>query len=321
MLLPRLAVWIFSAGAVVLGAGTLCAQVYPNKPVRIVTAQAGGGSDFVSRLIAPGLSGGLSQQVIIENRGGGSGIIAIETVTQAPADGYTLLSYGNIWILPLMRDNVPYDVLRDLSPVTLQASAPNVLMVHPSLPVRSVKELIVLAKARPGEINYGSGGTGSGNHIAAELFKAMAGVNIARIPYRGAGQALTALIGGEVHMAFASAGSAAPHMKSGKLRALAVTRARPSPLLPGLPTVAATVPGYESIQMFGIFAPARTPAAIIQRLNQEIVRVLNTSEVKERLFNAGVEVVGSSPEEFAAAIRSEIARLGKMIRDAGIRAE
>ncbi|MBI3939178.1 MAG: tripartite tricarboxylate transporter substrate binding protein [Betaproteobacteria bacterium] len=320
MMLPRFSVWIFSVGMMVLAAGVVSGQAYPNKPIRIVAPEAGGGGDFAARLIALGLSGSLGQQVIVENRGGASGIIAGRTVAKAPPDGYTLLFYGSIfWIGALLQD-VPYDPVADFSPITLATSSPNILVVHPSLPVNSVKELIALAKARPGELNYAST-TGSTPHLAAELFKAMAGVNIVRIPYKGAGPALNDLIGGQVQLMFPVAAAVTPHVKSGRLRALAVTSVEPSELVRGLPTVAATVPGYESVQMTAMFAPAKTPATIINRLNQEIVQVLNRADVKEKFFNAGAKVVGGSPEQLMATMKSEMARLGKVIKDAGIRAE
>ncbi len=318
--MPRRVAWMFSLGMIVLGTGAVCAQSYPNKPIRLVTAEPGGGNDFAARLIAPGLSSSLGQQVVVDNRP--SGVIPGQIVSKAPPDGHTLLvSTGVVWLLPFMQ-SVPFDPVRDFSPITLAVSTPNILVVHPSLPVKSVKELIALAKARPGELDYASGALGSSSHLAAELFKAMAGVNMMRIPYRGAGPALLALVSGQVQLMFATAGSAAAHVGAGRLRALAVTSAQPSALLPGLPAIAASgLPGYEANTPFGIFAPAGTPAIIISRLNQEIVRVLNSPEVKEKFFKAGVEVVGSSPEKFAAAITSDMARMGKVIKAAGIRAE
>ena len=243
-------------------------------------------------------------------------------MSRASPDGYTLLVYsGTLWIQPLL-EKTPYDVARDFAPITLLTSAPNLVVVHPSLPVRSIKELIALAKARPGELNYGSSASGSSTHVAAELFKAMADVNIVRVPYKAAGQAINDLIGGQVQLMFGVVGSVAPHVKSGRLRALAVTTAQPTALVPGMPTVAASgLPGYESRSMIAMFAPAETPAPIVNRLNQEIVRVLNTTEVKEKLFKIGVEAVGSSPYELAAAMKSETARLDKVIKNAGIRSE
>ena len=320
-MLLRFVFLMFSAGTM-LGAGAGFGQDYPNKPVRIVTAEGGGGADFMSRLIAQGLTVSLGQQVVVENRGGASGAIAAQAVAKAPADGYTLLFYSNgIWTLPLLRD-VPYDPVKDFAPLTLVAISPNMIVVHPSLPVRSVKQLIALAKARPGELNYSMGGTGTTPHLAAELFKSMAGVDIVRINYKGAGPALNELIGGQVQLTFATTASGMPHVKSGRLKALAVTSAEPSALVPGLPTVAASgLPGYESVASYGMFSTARTPAALVSRLNEEIVRVLRRAEVKEKLFNTGVEVVGGSPEGFAAMMKMEMLKWGKVIRDAGIRGE
>ncbi|MBI4191894.1 MAG: tripartite tricarboxylate transporter substrate binding protein [Betaproteobacteria bacterium] len=303
-------------------AGAPLAQDYPSKPIRIVTGTPGSGADVTARLIAQGISGGLGQQVIVENRGGGSGIVAGETVANAAPNGYTLLLFSSpIWLLHFMQDNVPYDPVTAFSPITLAVSSPNILVVHPSLPVRSVRDLIALAKARPGELNYASGGTGSPSHLSTELFKSMADVNMVRIPYTGTGPALNAVIGGEAQLMFPTAPSGMPHVRSGRLRALAVTSARSSALAAGLPTVAASgMPGYESEAVFGMFAPAKTPAAIVNRLNQEIVRALNNPNLKERFFNAGTEVVGSSPEAFTAFLKSDMAKMGKVIKNAGIRA-
>jgi tripartite-type tricarboxylate transporter receptor subunit TctC len=321
-MMPRISVAIISFGMMLAAAQMTSGQDYPNRAIRVVAAAPGGGADIMARLIAQGVTAGLGQQVVIDNRGG-SVVIPSQMVAQAAPDGYTLLFYGNpFWLFPLMRDHTPYDPVKDFSPITLAASSPNVLVVHPSLPVKSVKELIALAKAKPGQLNYGSGVPGGSPQLSAELFKSMAGVNIIHIPYKGTGPSITALIGGETQLMFASATAVAQHVKAGRLRALAVTSARPTALAPGLPTVSASgLPGYESAFMLGIFAPARTPAAIINRLNQEIVRVLNRADLKDRFFNAGVDVVGSSPERLAAAVESDIAVMGKVIRDAGIRAE
>ncbi len=316
MLIPHSILTILSVGLMVMGAGVVSGQTYPNKPISIVTAGVGTQLDFVARLIAPGLTESLDKQIVVINRG----IIAIETVAKAPPDGYILLFYTSaVWLMPFMRDNVPWDPVRDFSPITLVANSPNILVVHPSLPVKSVKALIALAKARPGELNYGSSPGGS-SHLSAELFKAMADVNIVRVNYKGTGQALGGLVTGEVHLVFATGGSLAPYLHSGRLRVLAVTTAQSSALTPDLPTVAASgLPGYESLSLLGIFAPAKTPTTIVNRLNQEIVRVLNRADVKERLSNIGVEVIGSSPEQFAATVKSEMLRWGKVIKDAGIR--
>jgi tripartite-type tricarboxylate transporter receptor subunit TctC len=300
-----------------LGAGAVHGQSYPVKPVRIVTVAPGGTPDLISRLISQGIAGNLGQPVIVDNR---TGFIGIELVSRAVPDGYTLAVNGqNLWILPLLQEKIPYDPVRDFSPISLVTRAPNVLVVHPSLPAKSVEELIALAKSRPGELNCGTGGPGSSNHLSFELFKAMTGVNMVLVNYKGMGPSITGLLGGEVQLMFAGLGPATPHMKSGKLRALAVTTAQPSALAPGVPPLAKFLPGYESAVLTGMFAPAGTPAAIIDRLHREVVQLLGRAEVKERLFNVGIEGIGSTPGEFAAIIKADMARMGKVIRDAGIR--
>jgi tripartite-type tricarboxylate transporter receptor subunit TctC len=314
---------VIAAAVLLLGAGIASGQNYPHKPIRLVTAEAGGGNDFAARVIVQGLAGSLGQQMVVDNRGGAGGAIAAEIVARAQPDGYTLLLYANnIWLIPLLRSNVPYDPVRDFAPITWAARSPSTVVVHPSLPVKSIEDLIAHAKARPGELNYGSGGTGSSTQLAVELFKSMAGVNIVRVPFKGNAPAINALMGGQVQLMFATAGTVAPHLRSGRLRALAVTSAQPSALAPGLPTVAsAGLPGYESISIYGVFAPARTSPAIVKRLNEEIVRVLSRAEVKDKFLASGVEVVGSSAEELAATMKSEITRMGRVIRSAGIREE
>ena len=298
-------------------ASTASGQNYPAKPIRIVGAEAGGSGDFAARLIAPELAASLGQQVIVDNRS-----LAGELVSKAPPDGYTLLLAGGTVILgPLLR-KVPYDLERDFLPITLAVSLPNILVVHPSLPVKSVKELIALAKNSPGDLNYSTTAPGASSHLGAELFKAMAGVDIVQIRYRGNGQALAALLGGQVHLTFAVAAAVTSHVKSGRLRALAITSAQPTNLFPGLSTVAASgLPGYEVTSIIGIWAPAKTPEAIVNRLNQELVRVLKRPDVREKFLNAGVETIGNTPEEFAAKLKTDMAKYGKLIRDAGIRAE
>ncbi len=292
------------------------AQPYPARPVRFVTSEPGGGNDIVARMLAEGLTASLGQRVIVDNRG----IIAAELVKNAAPDGHTLLVYGaNIWLLPLLRSGVPWDPLRDFSPVTIAVQLPNILVVHPTLPVKSVRELIDHARARPGKLDYAAGTIGVSPHLAAELFRSMTGVDIVRVPYKGGGPALNGLIAGETQLMFPNAGSVLPHMKSGRVRALAVSSAQPSTLAPGLPTIAATVPGYEFAAVICLYAPAHTPRAVVERLNRESVRVLNAPEVKERLFNTGL--VASSVEGFRAFMKADMEKMGKVIWDAGIRAE
>jgi tripartite-type tricarboxylate transporter receptor subunit TctC len=297
------------------------AVLYPTKSVRIVTAGVGGSNDIAARLVAQGLSVTFGQPVIVDNQKDGA--VASEVVLRAPADGYTLLLNGStLWLLHFLRNKVAWDVERDFAPITQAVRTPNMIAVHPSVPIKSVRELIALAKARPGELNYSSSGTGTSNHLSAELFKAMAGVNIVRINYKGTGAAVNDLISGQVQLSFANAAAGMMHVRAGRLRAIAVTSAQPTALAPGLPTVTSSgLPGYEAVSILGIFAPARTPAPILNRLNQEMVRVLTSADVKDKLFTAGSEVVASTPEQLAATVTSEMARMGKVLRDAGIREE
>jgi tripartite-type tricarboxylate transporter receptor subunit TctC len=296
-------------------AGLACAQEYPSKPVRILTAEAGGTPDLISRLVGQGIAPALGQPVVVDNR---VIFVGAEILSKAAADGYTLGVKGsNLWILPFLK-RVPWDPLRDFVPITLVSRAPNVLVVHPSVPVKSVEELVAAARASPGKFNYGTGGPGSSNHLAAELFKSMANVNIVCINYKGTGPSINGLMGGEVQVMFAGLGPISPHMKAGRVRALGVTTAQASALVPGVPPIASFLPGYESTVQTGMFAPARTPPAIIARVNREVVHVLAKPEVKERLFNLGIEPIGNSPEEFAAIIKADMAIMGKVIKEAGI---
>ena len=296
------------------------AQTYPVRPIRMLTTVTGGSQDLTARFIAPKLSESLGQQVLVDNRGG---IISMEVAAKAPPDGYTLLfASGSLWLSQFLRSGVTWDTSRDYVPVVLAATLPNIIAVHPSLPVRSVKELIALSKARAGELNYSSGQAGSSSHLAGELFKSMAKVNLVRVPYKGAGPAMLSLVTGEAQVSFPNTASAMPNVHSGKIRALAVTTAQPSALTPGLPTAAASgLPGYESKAMLAILAPAKTPEAIVNRLNQEIVRILANPEVKKRMLDSGAEPAGGSPADLAEAIRTDVATTGKLIRDTGIRAE
>ena len=318
MLITQFAVAMLSAGILALGAGVVWSQNYPNKPIRILTAAPGGGLDFAARLVAQGISGSLAQQVIVDNRGGP--FRPGEIVANAPRDGYTLLvGSNNLWLSQFIQSNVPYDAIRDFSPITTVARSPSFLVVHPSVPVKSVKDLIALAKTRPGKLNYASGITGGADHLAAELFKAMAGVDIVRIAYKGAGPATIDLLGGQVQLQFGTGGAVAPHIRANKLRALAVTSAKPSVVFPDLPTVAETVPGYESVQIVGVWAPAKTPATIINRLNREIAKAAASADMKEKFLSSGVEVASSAPEQFATIIKSDMVKWSKLIKDAGIR--
>ncbi len=317
--MTRIGACFCSVGIVVTGVGVACGQDYPSKPVRIVTAPAGGATDFMSRVIAPGLSASLGQSVLVDNR---PQILVTPTVAKAPSDGYTLLlGSASHWVGPLLL-KLTYDPIKDFVPLSIIASQPNVMVVHPSLPVKSVKELVALAKARPGEINYTTSSVGSSSYLGSELFRSMTGVNIVRIPYSGGGPSLNALLGGEVQLLFTNPSSVSPHTKSGRVRALAVTSALPSDLVPGLPTMAASgLPGFESVSTYVMFAPAKTPSAVVRRLNQEIVRVVNLPDVKEKFLNSGVEAVGSSPEQLMAAMTAEMAQVSKMIKDGTIKGE
>jgi tripartite-type tricarboxylate transporter receptor subunit TctC len=306
-----------------IGAGVACAQDYPVKPIRMIAGSAGGGVDFAARIIAQSMTGDVGQPVIVENHSSAGGTVAAQMVKRAAPDGYMLLIYGSpMWLAPYMRENVDYDPVRDFAPVTLAVSQPNILIVHPSLPVKSVKELIALAKSRPGALNYSSGSTGAASHLAAELLKSMAKVDLVRISYTGSAPALNALISGEIQVMFVAAGSVESHLHSGRLRSLAVTSAQPSTLAPGLPTMAsAGLSGYESVAVYGVFAPVKTPATLVNRINQQFVRVLQRPEIKARFFKSGVEAVGSSPQEFGAAVKSEISIMGKLIKEVGIRGD
>jgi tripartite-type tricarboxylate transporter receptor subunit TctC len=304
----------------VLGCGAGHAQNYPTKAIRLMDGPVGGASDFFARFVGQGISGPLGQQVIVENS---SGVIAGQLVAQSPPDGYTLIfAAGTFWIGPLFQTKAPYDAIKDFTPVSITNKSPNVLVVHPSLPVRSVKDLIALAKAKPGALNGSTGSNGGSGHIAFELLKAMAGINIVRVAYTSGSQEIADLLSGQMQMTFGTAVEMSPHVKSGRLRPLAVSSAQPSPLFPGLPTVAASgVPGYEYGSMTAVFAPAKTPAAVVNRLSQEIARFLRTPEAKEQLLSRGVEAVGSTPEELGNTVKSEIAKVSKLIKDAGIKVE
>lgn len=309
--------WRFWVAAVFLcGSAAAWAQAYPVKPVRIVTVAPGSANDIVARLIAQEIRSGLGQPVVVDNRG----TVAAELVARAPADGYTLLLYGSaVWLSPFIRSTTPYDPVKDFAPITLVASSPNVVVVHPSLPVKSARELITLARSRPGEINYAAGSLGAAPHLAAELFKAMGKLNIVRVAYKGTGGSLIGILSGEVGLMFPTAGSVTPYIKAGKLRALAVTSLQPTALAPGLPLLSESLPGYESVSLNGMLAPARTPDNIIRQINAEVAKVMTRADIKEKLVAAGTDAMSTSPEEFAAIIQADMAKWGKVIREAGIR--
>ena len=301
--------------------GNVCSQPYPNHMIRIVTAAAGGGSDFVARLISQGIAPSLGQPVVIENRV--TGVLAGEAAFRAPPDGYTLTVQGGaFWIGPLLRKTT-YDPIKDFTAISLIVREVNILAINPLLPVQTVKDLIAYAKANPKKLNYSSPGIGSTTNLASELFNSMAGVNIIHVPYQGNQPAISAMMGGEVQLAIFDAGLILPHVKSGRLRALAVTSSEPSMLAPGLPTIASSgLPGYESIGLTGIFAVGhKISKTIVNKINEEILKFIAKSGVKEQLLNSGVEMVGSTPEQFENAIQVDISKMSKLIKDIGLHVE
>ena len=309
--------------ALVLAAGA-SAQPYPNRPVRfIVPYPAGGATDIISRLIGDKLGAALGQQFVIDNRAGGGQKIGTGLAAGAAPDGHTILLVSiTHTINPSLDAKLPYDTIRDFSPITIVAKSPLVLVVHPSIRAKSVKELIALMKTQPGKLNCATSGIGSGGHLAAELFKSMAGVNMTFVPYRGGSLAYIDLIGGQVDLMFTSPAATLAYAKAGKLRVLATTGAKRSPATPELPTVAEAtgIRGYEAGLWYGVVAPAGTPRAIVRLLNAEIVKALQFPDVRDPLAVQAVEVVSSTPEEFAMYIKSEIAKWAKVIKDANIHA-
>jgi tripartite-type tricarboxylate transporter receptor subunit TctC len=301
---------------VALSAATLFAQDYPNKPIRILAPPAGGPGDYVARQIAQAISPSLGRPVVVENR---VAQLSAELVAKSAPDGYALLlAGGGSWLTALLH-KMPYDMAADVSPIIMITKEVNVFLVHPSLPVRTIRQLIALAKARPGELNYSSSGTGSSWHLAGELFKVMAGVRIVHVPYKGGNLANTALLSGEVQMTITGAGTVLQLIKAGRVRAIAVTSAQRSALLPDLPTVAADLPGYEAVGVTGMWVPAKTPPAIIARLNQEIQRYLNHREVQDEYLSRGSEVVGGTPDVLGSFVRNDIDSMSRVIREAGIK--
>lgn len=318
--------WILMSGILVtfMSADLTAAQVYPTKPIRFIVAFApGGGTDIVARSLSQRLSEKLGQQVVVDNRPGGGTIIATDLLARAAPDGHTILIVDpSFAINPSLYRRLPYDPDRDFRPITLVASFPLIVVVHPTLPVRTIKELIALARAKPGQLNYGSAGSGSSTHLAPEILKMMADIDIVHVPYKGGGPAVTELVGGHVALGFLGIPPALPHVKAGKLRALAVTSAARSSAAPDLPTVAESgVAGYDVPSWQGVFAPAGTSDNAVNRLNQELSAAAHSPEVKERLAALGAEPVGNSPQEFVKYLKREREKYGAVIRRIGLQAD
>ena len=315
--------WVAAAAGAGM-AGTASAQGYPVRPVRIVVPFApGGGTDILARSMAPRMSELLRQQVIVDNRPGASSQIGSELVSRAAPDGYTLLFVDTSFTSnPSLYPKLPYDAVRDFAPVSLLASAPVVLIVHPSVPVKTVKDLVALAKARPGELNFATGGAGSATHLGMELFKSTAAINLVHIPYKGSGPAAAAVVGGEVAMMFAGPSSAKPHVMAGRLRPIAITGETRNAALPVVPTfVESGLQGVDSGTYWGALAPAATPKEIVQTLNAAMARVLQMPDLRKRLADLAFEPIGSTPEEHALSIRTEIAKWARVVKQANIRLE
>lgn len=313
-----------AAGLALTSAHFCPAQEYPSRPVRLVVPYAAGGPvDIVGRIVGQKLSEEFHHQVIVDNRAGGGGNIALEIVARAAPDGYTLLMGANgvIAINPSLYKTMPVDTQKDFAPISMVASSPMILVVHPSVAAGSVKDLIALAKARPGAINYASSGSGSTAHLSSELFKSMARINMVHVPYKGAGPALTDLVGGQVQVMFTGVSSTLPFVKSGKLKALAVSSEKRLPLLPDMPTVAESLPGYEVLTWYGVFAPAATPKAIVDRLHTTLVEIIATPDAKAKLTALGADAQTSTPQEFAQAVRRETAKWARIVKESGARAE
>ena len=313
------------AALAVATAGAAFAQAsYPSKPVRmVVPSSAGGGTDIVARIIAPDLSKRLGQQVVIDNRPGAGTMIGIEVAAKSPPDGYTLLmGLSTLAINSALYKKVPYDPVRDFAPITQAVSSASIIVVHPSIPVKTLKELIAFARARPGQLNYASAGTGTYPHMTMELFLSMARLKMVHIPYKGTGPAMIDMVGGQVATMAATILTGMPQIRAGRLRPLGITSAARSPIVPDIHTVAeAGLPGYESVQWYGMLAPARTPRDIITRLHGEATRVLQQPEIKARFAGDGADPVGSTPEEFTRYIQSELTKWAKVAREAGIQPE
>ena len=300
------------------------AQTYPVKPIRIIVPFApGGGADIIARILAQKMTDSWGQQVVVDNRAGASGNIGNELVAKAAPDGYTLLMASSaLAINPSVYKSVPYDAVRDFAPITRPALLPNILVVHPSLPVKTVKDLVVLAKSKPGQISYASAGAGTGTHLAGEMFKIMAGVDMVHVPYKGGGAVISDLLGGQVALTFATLPSVMPYVKAGRLRAVAMTTTQRWPGLPEVPTIAESgLPGFEISTWIGLLAPAGTPKDVVGNLHGEMVRILKLPDVRERFESLGMEPVGDTPDQFAQYIRSELAKYAKVVKQSGARVD
>ena len=300
-------------------------QAYPTKPIRMICPfPPGGTTDVVARLVAQKLTEAWGQQVVVDNRPGAGGIIGTEIVAKAAPDGYTVL-LGSITthaVNPALYKKLNFDPVKDFAPVSLVVSSPQLLAVHPSVAAKSVKELIALAKAKPGQLNYASAGTGTSPHLTFELFKSMAGIDVVHVPYKGTGPAITDLIGGQVQMMITGVVALMPHVKSGKLRGLGVTSAKRVAALPDLPTIVESgIPGFDVSSWFGVFLPGGTPKPIVAKMNAEIRKILEVPEVRQRLIGQGADPASNTPEEFAAYVNAEMARWGKVVRDTGAKAD
>ena len=316
-----MAAWVVAVCSVGVFAGDANAQAYPARAVRVIVPfSAGGAADTPGRMLGPKLSEALGQQVVLDNRPGAGSTIGADIVAKSPADGYTLLLVSNTFVIsPSLYKKLPYDTLNDFAPVLQFVTSPNVLVVHPSLPVKSVKELVALAKAKPGQIDYASSGNGSSQHLFTALFTSLAGINLNHVPYKGSGQARTDLISGQISVGIPGIASVIQHIKSGRLRALGVTGAKRSPQLPDVPTIAeAGVKGYDADQWIGFVAPAKTPKAIIDKLNTVTAKVLKNPYLVKQLSSVGAEPEYLGPEKFGSLIRSELTTWGKVVKSTGM---
>jgi len=316
--------WLSSlvVAVVLVAAGDVAAQAYPTKSIRLVAPSTPGDApDVIARLVAERLSAALGQQVVVENRPGAGGVVGSEIVAKAAPDGYTLImgNAGSHGINAAVYSKLPYDILKDFAPVSQIAIAPNIFVVHPGLPVNTIPEFIAYAKARPGQLSYASGGNGSSSHMSMELLKSMAGIDVVHVPYKGSTPALTDVISGQDAVMIVNMPPAVPHVKAGKLRALAVTTRTRTPSMPDLPTVAETLPGYETVAWFGVLAPAGTPKDIVNRLSAEIGRIARSPEMRERLAGMGAEPVGGTPEEFGAVMARDIAKWTELAKSVSIK--